>query len=46
MKQQLLAGACAGALLLASGQAFAAEAAADAADASASVEELVLYGKG
>jgi iron complex outermembrane receptor protein len=46
MKQQLLAGACAGALLLPAGQAFAAEAAADAADASASVEELVVYGKG
>ncbi len=46
MKQQLLAGACAGALLLVAGQAFAAEAAADAADASASVEELVVYGKG
>jgi iron complex outermembrane receptor protein len=45
MKTQLLAGVCAGAILLIAGQTCAAEAAA--ADASsADVEELVVYGKG
>lgn len=44
MKSELLAGVCAGAILLISGQACAAEAAADAT--SADVEELVVYGKG
>ncbi|WP_304177972.1 TonB-dependent receptor [Phenylobacterium aquaticum] len=44
MKHHLLAGAAAGALLLIAGQACAAEAAAT--DAGASVEELVVYGKG
>lgn len=44
MKSRLLASACAGAFLLAAGQAFAADAAA--ADAGADVEEVVVYGKG
>jgi iron complex outermembrane receptor protein len=45
MKIELLAGVCAGAILLIAGQACAAEAAA--ADASAAdVEEVIVYGKG
>jgi iron complex outermembrane receptor protein len=45
MKRLLLAGAGAGALMLAAVQAHAAEVAA-AAEAAGSVEELVVYGKG
>jgi iron complex outermembrane receptor protein len=44
MKTELLTGVCAGAILLIAGQAWAAEAAADAS--SADVEEVVVYGKG